>query len=36
MIPIKALLVVCLVIMLLQTLSLVFKHVATIRRVDVA
>ncbi|MAM74555.1 TRAP transporter small permease subunit [uncultured Tistrella sp.] len=36
MIPIKALLVVCLVIMLLQTLSLVFKHIATIRRVDVA
>jgi TRAP-type mannitol/chloroaromatic compound transport system permease small subunit len=36
MIPIKALLVVCLVIMLLQTLSLVFKHVATIRRVDAA
>ncbi|WP_041608250.1 TRAP transporter small permease subunit [Tistrella mobilis] len=34
MIPIKALLVVCLVIMLLQTLSLVFKHIATIRRVD--
>ncbi|WP_372001750.1 TRAP transporter small permease subunit [Tistrella mobilis] len=36
MIPIKALLVVCLVIMLLQTLSLVFKHIATIRRVDAA
>ena len=36
MIPIKALLVACLVIMLLQTLSLVFRHIATIRRVDAA
>jgi TRAP-type mannitol/chloroaromatic compound transport system permease small subunit len=30
-IPIKALLVVCLVLMLMQALSLVFKHVATLR-----
>lgn len=30
-IPIKALMVVCLVLMLLQALSLVFKHVATLR-----
>lgn len=30
-IPIKALMVVCLVLMLLQALSLVFKHLATLR-----
>jgi TRAP-type mannitol/chloroaromatic compound transport system permease small subunit len=30
-IPIKALLVVCLVLMLMQAVSLVFKHVATLR-----
>jgi TRAP-type mannitol/chloroaromatic compound transport system permease small subunit len=30
-VPIKALLVVCLVLMLMQALSLVFKHVATLR-----
>jgi TRAP-type mannitol/chloroaromatic compound transport system permease small subunit len=30
-IPIKALLVVCLVLMLMQAISLVFKHVATLR-----
>ncbi|HJR22522.1 MAG TPA: TRAP transporter small permease subunit, partial [Dongiaceae bacterium] len=30
-IPIKALLVVCLVLMLMQAASLVFKHVATLR-----
>ncbi|WP_374374357.1 TRAP transporter small permease subunit [Dongia sp.] len=30
-IPIKALLVACLVLMLMQALSLVFKHIATIR-----
>lgn len=32
MIPIKSLLVVCLVLMILQTLSLIFKHIATLRR----
>jgi TRAP-type mannitol/chloroaromatic compound transport system permease small subunit len=30
-IPIKALLTVCLVLMLLQSFSLVFKHIATLR-----
>ena len=30
-IPIKALLTVCLVLMLLQAFSLVFKHIATLR-----
>jgi TRAP-type mannitol/chloroaromatic compound transport system permease small subunit len=30
-IPIKALLVVCLVLMLMQAFSLVFKHIATLR-----
>jgi TRAP-type mannitol/chloroaromatic compound transport system permease small subunit len=34
MIPIKALLVACLVLMLLQTISLAFKHWATIRGVS--
>ena len=31
MIPIKALMVACIVLMLLQTISLVFKHIAAIR-----
>jgi TRAP-type mannitol/chloroaromatic compound transport system permease small subunit len=31
MIPIKALLVVCLALMLLQTVSMIFKHIGTIR-----
>nr|WP_237352002.1 hypothetical protein [Rhizobium sp. ACO-34A] len=30
-IPIKALMVVCIVLMLMQAFSLVFKHIATIR-----
>nr|WP_181701641.1 TRAP transporter small permease subunit [Chthonobacter albigriseus] len=34
MIPIKALLVACLILMILQTFSLIFKHIATIRGVD--
>lgn len=34
MIPIKALLVVCLVLMILQTVSLIFKHAAAIRGVE--
>lgn len=34
MIPIKALMVACIVLMLLQTLSLIVKHVATLRRAD--
>ena len=32
-IPIKSLLTVCLVLMLLQSFSLVFKHIATLRGV---
>lgn len=31
MIPIKSLMVACIVLMILQTLSLVFKHIATLR-----
>lgn len=34
MIPIKALLVACLVLMILQSFSLLFKHIATVRGVD--
>ena len=34
MIPIKVLLVVCLALMLLQTISLIFKHIATVRAAD--
>lgn len=33
-IPIKALMVVCLVLMILQTISLIFKHVAALREAD--
>lgn len=33
-IPIKALMVACIVLMLLQSVSLLFKHIATIRGVD--
>lgn len=36
MIPIKALMVCCIVLMILQTISLVFKHIATLRRVDLS
>ena len=35
-IPIKALMVVCLVLMLMQAFSLVFKHIATIRGKELA
>ena len=35
-IPIKALMVVCLVLMLLQAFSLVFKHIATLRGEPIA
>lgn len=35
-IPIKALMVVCIVLMLMQALSLVFKHIATIRGKELA
>ena len=35
-IPIKALMVVCLVLMLMQAVSLVFKHIATIRGESIA
>lgn len=35
MIPIKTLLVGCLVLMILQTVSLAFKHIATIRAVEI-
>lgn len=35
-IPIKALMVVCLILMLLQALSLVFKHIATLRGEPIA
>jgi TRAP-type mannitol/chloroaromatic compound transport system permease small subunit len=34
MIPIKVLLVACLVLMILQSFSLLFKHIATVRGVD--
>jgi TRAP-type mannitol/chloroaromatic compound transport system permease small subunit len=34
MIPIKALMVACLVLMLLQALSMLFKHIATLRGVE--
>lgn len=34
MIPIKWLMVLCLVLMILQTISLAFKHIATLRGVD--
>lgn len=34
MIPIKSLMVVCAALMILQTISLVFKHIATIRGVE--
>jgi len=34
MIPIKSLMVVCVALMILQTVSLVFKHIATIRGVE--
>lgn len=34
MIPIKALMAACLVLMILQTISLAFKHVATLRGVE--
>jgi len=36
MIPIKVLMVACLVLMLLQGVSLVFKHIATIRGADIS
>jgi TRAP-type mannitol/chloroaromatic compound transport system permease small subunit len=36
MIPIKSLMVGCIVLMLLQTISLFFKHVATLRGADLA
>lgn len=35
MIPIKALMVACIILMILQTISLVFKHIATLLRVDI-
>lgn len=34
MIPIKTLMVICISLMILQTISLVFKHIATIRGVE--
>ncbi len=36
MIPIKALMVACLILMLLQGVSLVFKHIATLRGADLS
>ena len=36
MIPIKVLMVACLVLMLLQGVSLVFKHIATLRGADIS
>ena len=36
MIPIKALMVGCLVLMILQSISLAFKHIATLRRVELS
>ena len=36
MIPIKALMVACIVLMLLQGVSLVFKHIATLRGADLS
>ena len=36
MIPIKALMVGCLLLMILQSISLVFKHIATLRRVEIS
>jgi len=36
MIPIKVLMVACLVLMLLQGISLVFKHIATLRGADIS
>jgi TRAP-type mannitol/chloroaromatic compound transport system permease small subunit len=36
LVPIKALMVVCLVLMLLQSVALFFRHVATIRGVEIA
>ncbi|ALG91907.1 MULTISPECIES: TRAP transporter small permease subunit [Actibacterium] len=36
MIPIKVLIVACIVLMVLQTVSLIFKHVATLRGADLS
>ncbi len=36
MIPIKSLMVACLVLMILQSISIAFKHLATLRRVDLS
>jgi len=36
MIPIKVLIVGCIVLMVLQTVSLIFKHVATLRGADLS
>ncbi|MCB1755081.1 MAG: TRAP transporter small permease subunit [Gammaproteobacteria bacterium] len=36
MIPIKVLMVICIVLMVLQTISLIFKHIATLREEDPA
>ena len=36
LVPIKVLMVVCIVLMLLQSLALFFRHVATIRGVEIA